>query len=415
MIQGLSNKLQSSDKVPQSNTLDKLTYLLGGILLISILSVPDLYLKPDWPAVQVIDFLIPIVGITLVIKFRELKLHAYWIIIALFCVYIPITMHLNGRTGVIADYFEIYKLIKFSLLVLFFSLLDFEKFSKMWFKPIFIGLAIINLLHFFNIFHINEFLYDVYGGVHREFFGLNSLKEPATKRMVGLASSPNINAVVFSFFAIYFLPLKFDRTKFYWFLAAILFMLMCQSRTAIVALAGVLIIIAILQLSDWNLKQWGVVLGSIVGLYFLCWALVTDFFSHASYSNNVVSNSAMGRLETWAYLFDMIKESPIIGYGVNKQYFYERKLYSENEYILMLWRYGAIGLMLYLGMLFLPLWNYFKRRKEALKLKKGFLFLIIIVTVALTNNPYQDKTVMVLIATMLGLTCPLLKVKKQNG
>lgn len=401
--------------MPNSNTLDKLMYLLGGILLISVLCIPDIRLKSGWPAVQLIDFLIPIVGITLVIKFKEIKLHAYWLIVLVFCLYIPITMHLNGRTGVIADYFEIYKLLKFSSIVLFFTLLDYERFSKMWFKKIFLGLAAINLLHFFNVLNINELLTDLYGGIHREFFGLNSLKQPATKRMIGLASSPNINAIVLSFFAIYFLPLKFNRSKFYWFLGAILLMLMCQSRTSIVALAGVLLIIALLQLSDWNWKQWTTVLISIAGLYLISWALVTGFFSYTSYSNNVVSNSAMGRLETWAFLGEMIKESPIIGYGVNKQYFYERELYSENEYILMMWRYGAIGLLLYLGMFFLPLWKYFKRRKEALKLKKGFLFLIIIVTVALTNNPYQDKTVMVLIAAMLGLTWPLLNVKKQNG
>lgn len=390
-------------------------YLLGEILLISVLCLPDFHLKQGWPAVQLVDMLLPFVGISLIIKFKEIPLHAYWIIIALFCAYIPITMHLNGRTGVIADYFEIYKLLKFSAIILFFTLLDYERFSSMWFKPIFIGLALVNLFHFYNLFHINDFLYDVYGGVHREFFGLNSLKEPATKRMIGLASSPNINAIVFAFFAIYFLPLKYDHTKLYWFLGAILLMLLCQSRTAIVALVGVLIVIAVLRLSDWSLKQWAIMLSSIAGLYFLSWALVTDFFSHASYSNNVASNSAMGRLETWAYLFDMIKESPIIGYGVNKQYFYERKLYSENEFILMLWRYGAIGLLFYLGMFFIPLWSYFKRRKEAMKLKKGFLFLITVVTVALTNNPYQDTTVMVLIATMLGLTWPLLNVKKQHG
>ncbi|MCR9172246.1 MAG: O-antigen ligase family protein [bacterium] len=401
--------------MPQSNTLDKFIYLLGGIILISVLCVPDISLKSGWPKVQLVDFLIPVVGSTLLIKVKDIKLHAYWAIIVLFCAYIPITMHLNGRTGVIADYFEIYKLLKFSLLILFFSLLNYERFSSVWFKPIFIGLAAINLLHFFNIFNINDLLQDVYGGIHREFFGLNSLKQPATKRMIGLASSPNINAIVFSFFAIYFLPLKFDRTKIYWFLGAILLMLMCQSRTSIVALAGVLIVIAILRLSNWNLKQWGTVLASLIGLYLVSWALVTDFFSHTSYSNNVVSNSAMGRLETWAYLFEMIKESPIVGYGVNKQYFYERKLYSENEYILMQWRYGAIGLLLYLGMFFLPLWKYFQQRKEAMHLRKGFLFLLIIVTVALTNNPYQDTTIMVLTAIMLGLTWPFLKGQKQHG
>ncbi|XOV67135.1 MAG: O-antigen ligase family protein [Fluviicola sp.] len=324
-------------------------------------------------------------------------------------------MHLNGRTGVIADYFEIYKLAKFSLLILFFTLLDYNRFSAVWFKPIFIGLAIVNLVHFFNLFDINEILTDWYGGAHREFFGLNSLKEPATKRMIGLSSSPNINAIVFFFFALYFLPLNFDRNKLYWFLAAILLMLMCQSRTSIVALVSILFIIAILKLSNWKWKQWGIVFGALVGLYLISWALVTGFFTYTSYSNNVVSNSAMGRLETWAYLGEMIKESPIIGYGVNKQYFYDRELYSENEYILMMWRYGVIGLLLYLGMFLTPLWYYFKQRYKSIPLKKGFLFLIIILIVALTNNPYQDKTIMVLIATMLGLTWPILNVKKENG
>lgn len=395
--------------MPQSNTFERLIYLLGGILLISVLFIPELQIKAGWPAIQVADFLLPLVGITLLIRFKSIHFHWYWLIILAFCLYIPITMYLNGRSGVIADYFEVYKLIKFSLLVLFFTLLDFKHFSCQWFKPIFVLLAIINLAHFFNLFQINDLLSDIYGGVHREFFGLDSLKHPATKRMIGLSSSPNINAVILLFFALYFLPLKFERSKLLWFLSAILLMLMCQSRTAIVAFMGILIVIAVLKLSDWSLKQWSVLLLSLVGLYFLSWALVTNFFSFTSYSNNVVSNSAMGRLETWAYLFDMIKERPIFGYGVNKQYFYERKLYSENEYILMWWRYGIIGLTLYLGMFLYPLWNYFKRRKEDGLFKKGLLFFAVIMTVALTNNPFQDKTVMILIAAMLGMSWPFLQ------
>lgn len=324
-------------------------------------------------------------------------------------------MHINGRTGIISDYLEIYKLFKFGLLILFFGLLDYESFGRRWFKPIFLAVASVNLLHFFNIFGINELLYDIYGGINLEYFGLDSLKNPATKRLTGMASSPNINAIIFGFFALYFLPLKFEKPKLFWFIGALLLLLMCQSRTAIVALAGILIAIAILNLSNWTKKQWGIVLGSLIALYFISWALVTNFFSFQSYSNNVVSNSAMGRLETWAYLFDMIKEQPIFGYGVNKQYFYEREIYSENEYILMLWRYGVIGLILYLGIFLAPIWNYYNRRNEAVAFKKGLLFLIFTMIVALANNPYQDRTSMLLIAVTLGLTWPFLQRTKQHG
>ncbi len=40
------------------------------------------------------------------------------------------------------------------------------------------------------------------------------------------------------------------------------------------------------------------------------------------------------------YLIDLL--------GYSKEYFYEHQLYSENEYILMVWRYGIIGLAFFL-------------------------------------------------------------------
>jgi O-antigen ligase len=397
-----------------SKTFNNFSSVIGGILIVSILFLPDIHLKAGWPAFQLVDFLLPIVGITLIVKWTELRMHRYWIVFLLFASYIPITMHLNGRTGIISDYLEIYKLLKFAILILFFALLDYQGFTSKWFKPLFLGIAFVNILHFFNIAGINDLLYDIYGGINLEFFGLDSLKNPATKRMTGLASSPNINAIIFGFFAIHFLPIHFNRKKLYWFIAALFLMLLCQSRTAIVAFAGVLIIWAILGLSNWSIKQWAIVTGSIIALYFIAWAFVTDFFSYQSYSNNVVSNSAMGRIETWIYLFDMIKERPVFGYGVNKQFFYENKLYSENEYILMQWRYGIVGLLLYLTMFLIPLWNYFKRRREDERMGKGLLFLVFIMIIALANNPYQDRTSMLLIAVTLGLIWPFAKRKVQH-
>lgn len=389
--------------------------ILGGILLISILFLPEFQVGSGLPTVQLLDILLPVVAIFVVLSWKSIPKTMYWLVPLLFCAYIPITMSINGRSGILSDYFEVYKLMKFSVLILFFSLIDYRSFTTRWFKPIFLTLAAINLLHFYNVFEINDFLLKLYGGIHREFFGLNSLGQPATKRMIGLASNPNINAILFGFFAIYFLPLHFDKKKILWFLGAILLMLLCQSRTSIVAIAGVLLVIATLRISNWSGRNWLWIIGSLLGLYLVSWALTTDFFSYTSYSNNVVSNSAMGRLETWAYLFDMIKEQPIFGYGVNKQYFYSRSLYSENEYILMTWRYGIIGLVLYLALLGIPLWNYFKRSKENTSMKHGMLFLIFILIVALANNPYKDPVIMVLMASMLGLTWPLVHKKEKNG
>lgn len=386
--------------------IDKKLHIWGGLLLISILFFPDLHIKSSLPAIQIVDLTMPITLVFIYLNRKKTRFHYYYLLLILFCSYIPLTMAVNGRLAVMNDYFEIYKLLKFMILIVFFSLLDVKTFANLWFKGIFITLVVVNILHFYNVFGINELLVKIYGGLHLEYFGLNSLKEPATKRMTGLAGNPNINAVIFGFFAVYFLPLKFDWKKYIWFLIACLMLLLCQSRTAIAATAFTFIMVFIFQLSEWNWKDWLVMLFSLVGLYVLSWAITTNFFAFDSYSNNIVSNSAMSRIETWRYLGEMIKEKPIFGHGVNKDFFYQNKLYSENEFILVTWRYGIIGLMMYVLIFLAPFKSYVKERIHSPVYKQGILILGIVLVTAITNNPFQDRTVMMLIAIVLGLIWP---------
>lgn len=386
--------------------IKKSLHIWGGLLLISVLFFPDIKLGNNLPSFQFLDFGLPITVLLIFLNRNKLRLHKYYLIILLFCCYIPISMAINGRLNVTNDYFEIYKLLKFLMLILFFSLLDHHYFSKLWFKPIFIILIIVNLLHFYNVFGFHDLLIRVYGGTHLEYFGLNSLKEPATKRMTGLSGNPNINAVIFGFYMVYFLPLKFNTQKFIWFLIACLMVFLCQSRTAIVAISFLFILIPVFQLSDWNWKKYLTMIFSIIGLYILSWAITTDFFTFQSYSNNVVSNSAMSRIETWKYLGEMIIDKPIFGYGVNKNFFYNNELYSENEFILMTWRYGVIGLVLYLLLFLIPLKNYIANRKTMILKKSGILIIGIIMVTAITNNPFQDRSIMFLIALVFGLIWP---------
>jgi len=93
----------------------------------------------------------------------------------------------------------------------------------------------------------------------------------------------------------------------------------------------------------------------------------------------------------------MIKEKPIIGYGINKNYFYAHQLYSENEYVLIAWRYGLIGLVFYLAMLFSPL-RLMKNWKEVQTEKSIFFILLLILFSinALTNNPISDPVLQLL-------------------
>ena len=391
---------------------DKKLHLWGGFLLISILFFPDINLSQSLPAFQVVDLTLPFTTLLIFLQRKRLKIHSYYLVFIVFAAYVSITMAINGRLSVVADYFEIYKLLKFLILIMFFSLLEYKTFTKQWMKFLFITLAVVNILHFYNVFGFHDLLYKIYGGINLEYFGLNSLKEPATKRMTGPAGNPNINALIFAFFTIYFLPLKFNLKQFAWFVTASLLVLICQSRTAILGLTLLLPIILILKLSNWNWKNWLLILATLSGLYLISWGITTDFYVQKAYTNNVVSGSATGRIATWKYLFEMIREHPIFGHGVNKAFFYKNELYSENEYILMAWRYGAIGLLLYLLILFIPLKAYIWCKQRTEEKSRAILFLCLILLVAITNNPLQDRTGMMLTAIIIGVIWPFSKQEK---
>ncbi len=390
--------------------LNRIGLFLGGLILFSLLFLPDIHLGKQLPAFQTIDFLLPFVVMYLFIRRKELQWQKYYIILLLFCAYIPISMFVNGRLNKVIDYFEIYKILKFLLIILLFTFIDFKQFSTRWLFPLFYGLVILNFVHFFNIFDFNSFLHKYYiGGIQLEYFGLNSLKEPSVKRMVGTMGNPNINALVFSIFAIIFIPFNYSKKQLSIFLLAILMVFLCQSRTALIAWGLILIGIAILRLANWKWKEWILILSGIVLMYFISWALATDFFKHSLYSNYILdgsilqTGSALGRWEAWTLLGNMIIEKPIFGHGVNKEFFYANHIYSENEYILMAWRYGIIGLILYIGLFLYPAFILLRNHSSTIA-KIALLFLALLLTTALTNNPFSDRTVVIFFAIIVGFS-----------
>jgi O-antigen ligase len=416
----LASLVNEMNPLIQKETYTNLINFAGLILIVSMLFLPDIQFGSKIPAFQFVDFFLPLLLILIFLHRSKLQWNRYYWILIAFCIYIPITSAVNGRITVLNDYFEVYKFLKFFILIILFSCIDYRTFLQTLLKPIFVFLVIANLFHFYDLFGTNAFLLKYYNsGIQLKYFGLNSLKEPAVKRMIGLASNPNINSVIFSFFAICFLPLRFDRKKFYWFLSALLMVFLCQSRTGLLALGVILIAIAVFKLSDWNWKKWLIVLSSIVVVYVLGLALSTSFFKYSPYSANLLdgsafmTNSARSRWESWNFLGKMILEQPVFGHSPNKEFFYSNNLYSENEYILMTWRYGLIGLLLYLLLLFQPLQVYIRSMKEVPVFKYGILIITLILVTALTNNPYTDRTINLLLACTIGLLIPMMPDTKK--
>tara|TARA_B100000609_G_scaffold184432_1_gene167442 strand:- start:145 stop:732 length:588 start_codon:yes stop_codon:yes gene_type:complete len=127
-----------------------------------------------------------------------------------------------------------------------------------------------------------------------------------------------------------------------------------------------------------------------------------DFLINNKYkSTGSGAMSTKGRWEIWTFLFEMILNKPLIGHGPYKEFFYQRDLFSENEYILVWWRYGIFGLLSFISILVYPIVIALKNlnNKFALPL---ILYTLVIMVSALTNNPMLNRDIQALYALLLG-------------
>lgn len=350
------------------------------------------------------DLLLPFIVLVLLPEIKLLK-NWYFLIIFAWAGYGVLSMAINGRLSVINDYFELYKLLKYvAFVILFYSVF---KLNVSFYNPmviVFLVLLVFNMFHFYNFFHFNELVMPKFATnpLQLSTFGLDSLGRPTTKRIIGTMGNPNINGILFSFFAVYFMRFL-SFAKWHWgkiyFILAIALILLTQARTSMLAIGIALMVYLFLAKLSWQtiLKICGAIALSVLVVRFM------DEFSLGYVTNaklNLAENSSLkGRFEVWTELWSMIKEKPIFGYGINKNYFYAHHLYSENEFVLIVWRFGIIGLFFYLAMLFAPL--RYLRNSSAMKSEKSrFFMLILIVYVinALTNNPLSDPVLQVLFA-----------------
>jgi O-antigen ligase len=317
---------------------------------------------------------------------------------------------INGRIKQWNDYLELYRVLKLGVIFLLFRFIQPKQLH-----PLIVGsfmvLLLINVLHLYNVFNINELLTYTYGdSIHFKLFGRDSLGNPAVKRMLGTMGNPNANALLFLFFTVYFLPIEKKREHWALCYTALFMVFLCQSRTSLIAVGLVVGAMLFLTKND-GLKAavWKVV--STIGLYVLATMIATSFFKYSSYSNSLMDGSALystslrSRWESWNILWDMIKTKPIFGFGPYKAYFTAHQLYSENEYLLIWWRYGIFGLLFYLGIFLLPFWEMFRRKFDT-HAGKAMIMIGVMLIAALTNNPLTERSISVLFIFLLASGLP---------
>ena len=370
---------------------------LGVVIVFASLCLPAITLRSTLPSIHILDICLPLMfGYVWMNKSQLGTGYGAWIPFV-FSGFVLFSIVIQGHHTSTSDYFEVYKWIKFGFAIWFFSLLDYSLFKR--FIPWIFGvLAVINTSHFLEFTPLNKVLEHYYnGGLQIQYFGKDSLGGPAVKRLVGTMGNPNINALLFGFFSLYYIPTNMNRKNLGLFFVSLLFVFLCQSRTALLFIICIFAFLAIFKATIWTKKQWILVVFGTIGTFFIAWMFATSFFQFTSYNNSLLdgtafhSGSARGRLETWNMLGKMIIEEPLFGHGPYKEFFYQNKIYSENEYILMTWRYGLIGLLIYMSIFLIP----FKKLVASVNEipLKGSLILIMMMVSAITNNPLTERNI----------------------
>lgn len=417
---------------------EKSLTVFAGILLATVLFLPYIKLSESAPGFEIVDVLLPVLGIIFLAKWKQLGDRKIYFFILIFGAYIFLTMLVNSRLGQLKDYFEIVKLFKFGLIICLFSLVNGELFRKRWIPALFIILVVLNLIHYYELFGFNDLLEEYYqAGERLQRFGKNTLGFAAFKRMLGTVCNPNNNALLFSFFLSFFLADLWKKpTKKTWafvFIATTMIFL-SQSRTGLMCVAGSIGVVSVFFLEGQWKRLAGLVGITILSYTFSYGMTRLDFEvrkndpselmdmqeyrrlqqlsknkgEQSTYLNTLMDGSAFGtysmsgRLEIWKHMWDMSLEKPVFGHGPYKEYFYENGLYAESQYFSMLWRYGFLGLFAYLGFLF-----YLFRKGILNKAKPAgqtiALSTLVIAIGSLTNNPFDHQTILFFLAVAIGI------------
>ena len=399
---------------PKEIAPTKADYALLYITLSIIFFVPYIPISNSF-FVPVEEVFVGFIALRLMVK-RFFWLDKFVILLSLFAGFILFSIVINSHRTELREYFELFKIFKLGILYLFAIYLFYgtKKLSGIvkFVNITFILLVVFNFLHYFNVWNFNDHVTILYDPDERDtlYFGLNSLGFPAAKRMIGTMGNPNDNSILFLlFFAFYLSRLMVSEAKkklfsiySLLFLLATLMVLLCQSRTGI--LIG--IVIFIIGLFQRKLTKDVLVELMIIGLAIVLMYIIS--INSMQYLTNTKlrlqdNSSVMGRWEIAQKLFLEWTHKPIFGYGPNKTYMYENKIYPENEYLFHMWRYGITGLILFCSVVWYFLIK-FLREKVKMPL---YLFVITVFSLgALTNLPVMNPKFSFIFALIAGFaTC----------
>ncbi|MDR3288945.1 MAG: O-antigen ligase family protein [Peptococcaceae bacterium] len=357
-------------------------FLLFGVMLSAIL-LPSFPIQENLPRLRLDEILIfGTFAVNMLIFIRrgfrfdvygwgmhdEKKRAAVWKINTVFLLLIGSYL-LSNLYGVlimhtvfgVRDIMELVTYAKYYLVITLAAGLDVGESERTMIRRVFLAGFFLTMIlswgQYLNLAYMNSWLTPLLAPAH-----LNNLVDANPPRVLGTFDNPNVMGI----FAV--ITLTLAVTWFYFHdsgrRTAAALLLLCGltvklafltiSRTALLGAAAVLVV-----LSLWSLFKfrWNRIIVLKAALLFILTMTVfftspREFTMRMSEATDIQkSTSAIGHIFQWREALEVVKQSPVFGWGTGKT---EMTTAVDNEYILILRRYGAVGFLTYLWFFIKP-------------------------------------------------------------
>lgn len=305
----------------------------------------------------------------------------------------------------LSNFFEVLRVFEYYMVIVNYWCLFVKKDNIRFFNMVLIFiliiLSIIGIFQYFNLFNTNN-LYIKFIAPTQYTTLLNNYSNP---RIVGLAGNPNVFGFFIAVSIVYFLYLLLNK-KFNWFLLILILLLniilfMTLSRTAYICMvAGELLLVFIAKFNFKTIKKTFILIALIVLFNLLLlvalprkltWRVlelvnisdVTSWQERVNgnkefweyYSDHITSGDKHNNVDNPDSTIQQPSKFPInnnaiinsmwlnlMGNGPDKQFLKHSSIF-DNEWLMILFRYGYIGVAAYIFMLIAPL-IYFKQYEK---------------------------------------------------
>ena len=311
----------------------------------------------------------------------------------------------------IRDINELFRMIKPFLIIIAISYCNLRtlvNYLHSFFKVGAIFLILLAFLEFFNVLSFRTLFYSLYGF---EFGNIGG-------RSILTAGNPNIASALVLYFMIYFLQrmlLTGDKIlSVFKILFLLVVLLMTSSRTALIVF--VVILLASMYFHRKHNKTLSIVIIAFCVLLSLPLLKYFDYLTIGFVSFSDGTNTSMLiRYQQWSDAINLFKQSPIIGWGPAKDL---HTSIVDNEYFLLLRRYGILGLILVINFLFSFIFVFTKRKKQIDLLDARtksiayttLLSLLMVFIIMSTNNFFSGYQLLPLYIVMIAITEGSLKI-----